>query len=355
MLDYQPPEDRSNQDPAPHCTALAPRVPVVVVTGYLGSGKTMLITALLKRPDMAGTAVIVNELAEAGIDQSIIADTGADDVVLLSNSCLCCAAGSDLRNSVARLLRRSVGQPVKRILVETSGAADPGPILRQICFDPLLRSKLRYAGVLTLFDAQNGKDLLARDPVGLRQIGLADRILVTKTDLVGKDMAAAARRFLRALNPGVRVTQEREEAERFVGDAGLGVARAGASAWLGEAVGADPSDDHQPMLSTWSIYGRRPVYWTRTEQAIGVVFDRHGDDVLRTKGLLWTEGDDRPLAIHGINRHFHRPVRLARWDGEPMSRFVVIGFAGAAVAAAAIADAISGHAAPVLAGGASEQ
>ncbi len=320
-----------------------PRVPVVVVTGYLGSGKTTLIAALIARPDMTGTAVIVNELAEVGIDQAILGDAGADDVVLLSNGCLCCGSGTDLRNAIARLLRRRQGLALNRILVETSGAADPGPILQQIHFDPVLRSQLRYGGVLVLFDVLDGQEMLARDPVGLRQLGLADRILMTKTDLAEQEQTEAARRFLLSLNPEAQVTDVRDDAVRFAGTAGRGIANDLVANWFRADAVTAATTLHETAIGTWSVCGDRPVSWRQIETPLGAIFDRHRDNVLRTKGLLWTEEDERPLVLHGIGRRFHRPVRLARWDGAPMSRFVIIGFPGAADAASSIADLLGGR------------
>lgn len=325
-----------------------PRVPVVVISGYLGSGKTTFIASLLNQTDMQGTAVIVNELAEVGIDQSILTDAGADDVLLLSNGCLCCGGGSDLRNAVARLLATSqnTGQPIKRILLETSGAADPGPIMKQICFDPMLRSQVRYAGVMTLFDAQHGQNMLARDPVGFRQIALADHILLTKTDITEKAQANDASQFVAGLNPNAEISPLRAEAEQFIAQAGRGVAATDATKWVGKPVSETHShshDEHQ-ILTTWSIRGGKPLDWRLVEQKFHAIFEQHGEDVLRTKGILWTAGDNRPLVIHGINRHFHRPVRLTTWEGEPYSRLVVIGFAGAAAAATKLGEIIGGQA-----------
>jgi G3E family GTPase len=334
--------------PAPGEASLAgARVPVVIVTGALGAGKTSLIASLLRRPDMAGTAVVVNELAAVGVDQFVIADAGAEAVVLLNNGCLCCAAGSDLRNAVARLLQARGGAAAapRRILIETSGAADPGPVLRQLCFDPALRARLRNGGVLTLFDIVHGRAMLARDPVGLRQIGLADEILLTKTDLASAEARDDARRFVQSLNPAARVTFGSDAALRFVAAAAQGVARTGAAQWLGEAVrlpGA--AEAHPAPLATWSIESREPVDWPRVEPRLGAIFEQAGEAVLRTKGVLWTLDDARPLVLQGVGRQFHRPVRLSAWSAAPSSRMVIIGFAGAADAAAAIAEALGGDA-----------
>jgi G3E family GTPase len=339
------PRDQTPEGTLSPGVAASARVPVVIVTGYLGSGKTSLITSLLRRPDMIGTAVVVNELAPVGVDQSIIADAGAEDVVLLKNGCLCCAAGSDLRNAVARLLqwRGDERSSPRRILIETSGAADPGPILRQVCFDPALRSRVRNGGVLTLFDIVNGREMFARDPVGLRQIGLADQIILTKADIASPHAREAARRFVQSLNPAARLSSEPDAARLFVAAAGRGVAKTEISTWLGEAGPlTGVSAAHESILATWSIQSQKRVEWLRVEPALGAIFERHGDDLLRTKGIVWTEGDERPLVIHGVGRQFHRPVRLSAWSGDPSSRIVIIGFAGATAAAAAIAEALDG-------------
>jgi G3E family GTPase len=322
------------------------RIPMVVVTGYLGSGKTTFIASLLRRPAMAGAAVIVNELAAVGIDQAIIADAGADDVVLLRNGCLCCAAGGDLRNAVARLLRpRGDGAPpLRQILIETSGAADPGPILRQICFDPALRNQIRNGGVVTLFDILHGEDSLVRDSVGLRQIGLADAILLSKADLAGNSESAAAAAYVRGLNPSAQIVVDRDSAFQALIAKSRGIAGTDARDWLGASASAlSASPVHESPLITWAIEGAERLDWPRVQAVLGAVFDRYGDDILRTKGIVWTRDDDRPLVIQGIGRQFHRPVRLAAWSQERGARLVIIGFSGAAPAIPIIQAAINGR------------
>jgi G3E family GTPase len=316
------------------------RLPVTVVTGTLGSGKTTLIAALLAAPDMSGTAVIVNELAEIGIDQQVLGDAGDGEVVLLSNGCLCCARGTDLAQAVRRLIGtgRSATRPIERILIETSGAADPAPILRQVCFDPQLRGLLRYGGVLCLFDAAFGEGMLAHDPVGYRQIALADMVLVTKTDLVDAADAAARIAALKSLNAAAVITSDKDQALAFLAGSGGPVGKAGSQSWLGVATGAD--EMHPAVIGTWSLSVEAAIDWPAAEQILRGIYDRHGDAILRTKGVIWTEGDPRPLVIHGIHRHFHRPIRLKAWEAEPGTRMVVIGLAGAAEAARAIEDAL---------------
>ncbi len=329
--------------------AMPQRVPVFVVTGYLGSGKTTLIAELLQAPDMAGTAVIVNELAEIGIDQAVIGDVNTSEVVLLSNGCLCCGRGTDLSNTVRRLIAgsRANGQNLRRILIETSGAADPGPILRQICFDPQLRSHLRYGGVLCLFDTMFGDGLLQRDPVGYRQIALADMVLLTKVDMSGTDACREARRKVGLLNGVAVISDDRQQASTFlVGGTGA-VGRTGSQSWLGAAVEAEDKK-HPQTIATWTVRISGVIDWTRAELSMRHVYDRLGEAVLRTKGLIHTKGDPRPLVIHGINRHFHRPLRLKAWEGEPETRLVIIGMAQAEQAAREITGVLEQWAEPVL-------
>jgi G3E family GTPase len=324
------------------------RVPVAVVTGYLGSGKTTLIAAMLRQPDMAGTAVIVNELADVGIDQSVIADAGASDVVLLSNGCLCCARGTDLANAVRRLigLGQSGRYSLRMLLIETSGAADPAPIVRQVCFDPQLRVRVRYTGVLCLFDASFGPGHVERDPVGYRQLALADMILVTKSDLVSTSELAQRVAWLRRLNPVPPVTTARNEANDFLSGNNRDAGRAGTSAWLGGGA-ALPAATHAAEIGAWSITAIDAIDWPLAEQVMRVIFDRHGDHILRTKGIIRTLNDPRPLVIHGINRHFHRPFRLSGWEADPETRIVVIGFPQAGDAAEEIASGLGGVVASV--------
>jgi G3E family GTPase len=322
---------------------VAARVPVTIVTGYLGSGKTTLISELLQQPGMAGTAVIVNELADVGIDQSVIADAGASDVVLLSNGCLCCARGTDLARAVRRLLDvgETGGRRVERVLIETSGAADPGPLVRQVCFDPQLRGALRYGGVLCLFDAAFGAENLGRDPVGYRQLALADLVLLTKTDLVEATELDASMAGLAGLNVMPVIAADRQAALAFLSGESRQSGGVGSPTWLGRASVAPDPQPHA-AIGSWSVVAVDAIAWDIAEQAMRRIFDLHGDCVLRTKGIIHTQDDPRPLVVHGVNRHFHRPLRLRSWDGVPATRIVVIGFPQARRAAEDIAEILGG-------------
>ncbi|MEJ2459803.1 MAG: GTP-binding protein, partial [Novosphingobium sp.] len=236
------------------------------MTGYLGSGKTTLIADLLSAPGMQGSAVIVNELAEVGIDKSVIDNSAEGEVVLLSNGCLCCGRGADLAVAVRQLVARSLagGSPIDRILIETSGVADPGPIVRQICFDPQLRSALRYGGILCLFDTAYGNDLLERDPVGYRQIALADMVLLTKTDLSGSEKTGDSVERMKAFNPGAVVTTDKAEAHAFLTGRGGSVGKAGSQSWLGP-LGGTADAHHVNRIGTWTVRIDSAIDWPAAE------------------------------------------------------------------------------------------
>ena len=180
------------------------RVAVSIITGFLGSGKTTLIASLLRQPAMLGTAVIVNELGAVGIDDAIIAQsTEETNVLLLKNGCLCCTAGDDLTATLLNLARRSAGSP-RQILIETTGLADPVPLLLRLMSDPRLRDAIRLDTLVATVDGLNGLANLDDQPVAASQAGVADRRLITKTDLAEPHQIEALSRRLSELTPELR-------------------------------------------------------------------------------------------------------------------------------------------------------
>jgi G3E family GTPase len=342
----------------------ADRIAVSIITGFLGSGKTTLIAALLRQPDMAGTAVIVNEFGEVGIDDAIIADASNDQVLLLKNGCLCCVAGDDLTETIWQLAGREGDRP-RQILIETSGLADPVPLLQRLMGDLRLKQVIRLDAVVTTVDAVNGLRNLDDQPVAANQGAVADRRLITKTDLVDTAAVAALTERLLALNPGAAIRSVDhgaiDAAELFgvsLYDPKKGQAQVGR--WLdlehyraGLGLARDTGHghhDHGPghvhasrgdKVRTWLIESDRPVDWDAVRARIGHVVNRHGDAMLRMKGILWTADDPRPLVIHGVQRLFHSPVRIERWAGPPRTSIVVIGTENAQDAVTLLADALA--------------
>jgi G3E family GTPase len=338
---------------------MSDRIPISIVTGFLGSGKTTLIAALLEQPAMQGAAIVVNEFGAVGIDDAVFAQTlDPGDVVLLANGCLCCAAGDDLASTIWALAMRPI--PPRRIVIETSGLAEPAPLLRRLMVDPRLRQSTRLDAVVTMIDAINGLRNLEEQPVALQQCAVADRRLITKVDLVDAAQIAALSERLFALNRGapvVEVSRGAIDASVLFG-AALYDERRGRSdldRWLnlddhragaprrsrGVDIRFSCDEAHDPIIGSWLLEEFRPLEWDRLSPRLGEVIARHGDKLLRVKGVIWTLGDSRPLVVHGVQRMFHPPARLDRWTGPPTTSIVIIGDKGSAPAVESIADALA--------------
>jgi G3E family GTPase len=334
------------------------RIPVSLVTGFLGSGKTTLIAALLRQPGMAGTAVIVNEFGEVGIDDAIFADTlPKDGVLLLANGCLCCTAGDDLIRTIWSLARRA--EPPRRIVIETTGLADPAPVLHRLMGDPRLRLATRLDAVVATVDAVNGLASLEDQDVALRQAAMADRRLVTKADLADETAVSALETRLRGINPGApvrRVSFGAIDAAELFG-ASLYNAETGSAdmaRWLAAGAredymlrprrhaaprfaGAEADED---AIGAWLIEEAAPADWSVLSPRLGATVLRHGERLLRLKGVIRTSGDPRPLVIHGVRKLYHSPVRLERWTMPEATSIVAIGDRGASAAIDEIRDAL---------------
>jgi G3E family GTPase len=329
------------------------RVPLSIVTGFLGSGKTTLIAALLRQPAMQGTAVVVNELGEVGIDDAIIAETlEEENLLLLTNGCLCCSVGDDLMRTLWTLLHRPGDRP-RRIVIETTGLADPVQLLQRLMGDPRLRAAVRLDAVITTVDAVGGVESLTRHAVAARQCGIADRRLITKTDLVGPSKVDALAAYLKILNPGAGIRPIRNgaiDADMLFGASLYNEAsgEADVDRWISLAAyrdahahhGHDHRHDHIGSVRSWVVEESRPVDWPRLTARLGDIVRRHGRSMLRLKGVVWTAGDRRPLVIHGVQQTFHSPVRIKAWPRPPRTSIVIIGEPPAGEAVALIAEAL---------------
>jgi G3E family GTPase len=335
------------------------RIPISIVTGFLGSGKTTLIAALLKQEAMRDTAVVVNEFGAVGIDDAVFAQTlDADNIVLLANGCLCCAAGDDLASTIWALATRP--HPPRRIVVETSGLAEPAPLLRRLMADPRLKQSTRLDAIVATIDAVHGLKNLEDQSIARRQCAVADRRLITKVDLVDAAHIAALSGRLFALNRGgsvAAVSHGAIDASVLFG-AALYDERRGRSdldRWLNldEHRAGEPrrsqgvdirfscDEAHDPSIGSWLLEESRPMDWEKLCQRLGAIVARYGDKLLRVKGVIWTLGDTRPLVIHGVQRLFHPPARLERWTGPPTTSIVIIGDKGSAAGVESIANALA--------------
>ncbi len=323
------------------------RVPVTIVTGFLGSGKTTLIAAMLRRPDLAGMAVIVNEFGDIGIDDAIFADaTGPKNVRLLVGGCMCCLAGDDLVETLLDLVRGGPYRPV-RIIVETTGLADPAKIMRQIMTDLRLRAVIRLDGVVATIDVVNGIANLEKYEVCRAQAAFADLRIVTKSDLAEPKAVATLIGKLKAMSNGSRVVAAdhgevdaqlifglslvdaktgQADLEKWLNVAGHRTGRLGDTVANPTTLHFSGGHHHGEGMGTWLIEDPRPVDWERLEQRVGNIIRRHGHNLLRLKGVVRTRCDvDRPLVLHGVQHIFHAPVRLNSWQGAAGSAIVAIG------------------------------
>jgi G3E family GTPase len=291
-------------------------IPIHLVTGFLGAGKTTLINRLLGERELADTLVVVNEWGEIGLDH-LLYETIADDVVLLSSGCLCCGLRGDLVDRLDDILRRrGAGElaPFARVVLETSGLADPGPILHALFADPRLSRRLRLSAVTTLVDAVNGAATLETHGEARRQVALADRLLLAKTDLVAD--VVALRGELTAINPSaplVDLAREPFGAREFLVD-GMGpVGRGGAMSAHGGSIRSRSFSTDRPIEA---------AAFTRFLELIGAAL---GPRLLRVKGLVGTrDSPDRPWLIQGAQHAFAPPLRLAEWPGGRRETILIV-------------------------------
>lgn len=296
------------------------RVPLIVVTGFLGAGKTTLIRSVLATPEGADTLVIVNEFGEIGIDDALLR-TGGDATVLLGNGCLCCVLRSDLQKTLVEVLaERARGElpSFQQIILETSGLADPVPILQTLTGDRGLASQIHVQAVVTVMDAVLAARTLDEAPEARRQVVVADRIVLTKVDIAGEAAARALEAELAALNPAAPITRAdngRVAPEVVLAD----------NARLSEPIYPRGRARHSDDIESFVLRFDKPVAWAAFEQAMGVLATLRGHDVLRAKGLLEVIGCRGPVVVHQVQHLTAKPVELESWpDADQTSRLVFI-------------------------------
>jgi G3E family GTPase len=287
--------------------------PVNLITGFLGSGKTTLLQRLLTDPALADTAVLINEFGEAGLDHHLLGRID-DTMVLLPSGCLCCAIRGELASAIKDLhSKRERGEvpAFRRLVVESSGLADPFPILSTVQADPVLRHHFRLGVVVATVDAVNG---IGR-PESVKQVAVADRLVLTKTDLV--DDSAALLATVRRINPDAPLwaAAERPTAAALLDDAAPSLLR---------AVPATPDRPHG-AVEAFALAFEGALDWTMFGVWLTMLLNRHGEKVLRVKGILNVAGSAAPVAVHGVQHLVHPPVHMAGWpDQDRRSRLVFI-------------------------------
>jgi G3E family GTPase len=312
--------------------------PVNLITGFLGSGKTTLLQRLLADPALADTAVLINEFGEVGLDHHLL-ERIDDTMVLLQSGCLCCTIRGELSAAIKDLhSRRERGQVprFRRLVVESTGLADPFPILSTVQADPVLRHHFRLGNVITTVDAVNGTTQLARQPECTKQVAVADRLVLTKTDIANTEAADALIARLRRLNPSAPLSRAAEtplDAEALLSHDLFATASRSEAArrWFAAEVaprGDEPAPDrnrHDETIHAFAFTFDGPLDWTLFGLWLTMLLNRHGEKLLRVKGMLNVAGSPTPVAVHGVQHLVHPPIHMAAWpDADRRSRLVFI-------------------------------
>ena len=325
------------------------RVPLTLLTGFLGAGKTSLLNTVLADSSAGRVAVIVNEYGEAGLDHDLI-EQSSEEIILMQSGCLCCSIRGDLSRTVSRLIGRKNRKEIDfdRLLIETTGLADPGPITQTLLVDSILARTTVLDGIVTVADAANGPQTLDTQFEAVSQVAMADLIIVSKTDLIKSTESKNFQSRLRTINPSAKLIES-------IKGKGTGKhlwnlnalkpksTKLDVMKWtLGEALKNDPLENisgfapaqnlslptfnHDNRIGSASIILDSPVKDTTFDLWLDTLIALRGKDILRVKGIVFLEGLEKPFVFHGVQDIFDPPVQLEDWPkDDTQSRIVVIG------------------------------
>jgi len=321
-----------------------PPLPLTVLTGFLGAGKTSLLNRLLKDPALAGTAVLINEFGEIGLDHLLV-EKISDDLVLLPSGCVCCTMRGDLIDALERLLRDLDNRraDLNRVVLETTGLADPAPVLHTVMVHPYLVMRYRLDGIVTVVDAVNGLETIDRHPEAMKQAASADRLALAKTDILDTpDRRATAAQLtarLKRLNPAapiLDVAAGEATADRLINcglydpDSKVPDVRR----WLAEEAYAANADTHvhrhhhhgEERIRSLALASDRALPAATFDMFLDLLRGLHGPNLLRVKGIVKiAEAPEQPVVIHGVQHVFHPPTSLPAWpDDDRRTRLVFI-------------------------------
>lgn len=336
---------------------LPEKVPVTILTGFLGAGKSTLLNRILKDPDMRDAAVIINEFGDVGIDHLLVESSG-DSIIELSDGCLCCTVRGELVDTLAMLMdSMQTGRirPLKRVVIETTGLADPAPVMQAIMGNPVIATNFDLDGMVTVVDAVNGLQTLDNHEEARKQVAVADRLIISKSEMDGAVPAAALEARLRSLNPRAPILDAgRQEAGKVsilvngLYDPNSKIADVGR--WLRDEMALDAHhhehdehghhedhhghhhhvhdvNRHDGSIRSFSIVESQPIDPMALEMFIDLLRSAHGEQLLRMKAIVaLSDKPDRPVVLHGVQNIFHAPVRLPAWPdpADRRTRMVVI-------------------------------
>jgi len=332
--------------------ALQSSIPITVITGFLGSGKTTLLSALLKQKEMANTAVIINEFGEVGLDHALI-ERSAENIVELQSGCICCTIRGDLHTTLLDLVDRMAKGKISsfdRVVIETTGLADPVPIIHTLMTSFDLQRVYTLDGVITLVDAVNGEETLDTQQESVKQAALAERIILSKTDLADSKMQKSLIKRLKAINPAVTIVPSNKGEVSVSALFGLGTydpynKSRDVKAWLAaEQYEEDHHHDHHhhddkhghkhhhhdvnrhgENIQAFSMTSDKPVNMMAFSFFLDLLAAQVGPDLLRVKGIINIAGENRPAIIHGVQHIFHPVQWLDTWpDDDKRTRLVFI-------------------------------
>jgi G3E family GTPase len=309
--------------------------PVTVLTGFLGSGKTTLVNRLVRDARFADTAVLVNEWGAIPIDHALVREA-SENVVVMAGGCICCRVAGEVVSTLRELhfLRAEGRIPMfRRVVIETTGLADPAPLLATLVEMPLVAARYSLAGVVATVDAEHGERTLAAHAESVKQVGLADRLVITKCDLVAPATIVELEARLASINPAAGILRSADadlDVARLL-DTGLyrgdglpmdarGWLNAGAYRNLGAAA------RHDPGIASFAWTTEEPRAWDDVESALETLLALRGDRILRLKGLVSVEGEPGPRAVHAVQHTLYPSARLPAWpDSDHATRLVFIG------------------------------
>ena len=306
-------------------------IPVYLLTGFLGSGKTTLLNQLVSHSESRDTAIIVNEIGEVGLDHLLI-ETAFDSAVLLQNGCICCSMRGDLVDTLLMLLNRRDHGDIPgfaRVVIETTGLADPAPIMQQLLAQSNLVEYFQFAEVVTTVDVVNGARQLADHKESRHQVAIADRIMKTKLDLATPAALQSLEKQIGGLNPHVpqhNISHGVFDPRRLF-DAD--VEHSGKDWDIEKLVELTSLDGHghvhQDAIKTYCLQTQVPIYWWALKAWMESITSLRGNDLLRVKGIVNVVESDRPVIIHVVNHIFHKPESLDKWpDGNRTTQIVLV-------------------------------